>query len=120
MNVCPLMVFRHLLPQVPLIWHTSQSNVTIKTSPFRENQEILEQISQSKAIDTDPVNDDELLQMDSSVNTDDTDLRAIFIATGLFDRPENVESETDLSMSRKQRVQDDYDVDDLLKDVIIS
>ena len=87
---------------------------------FRENQVILEHMSQSGTIDTHPVKDEELLQIESLVNKDDLDLQSVFIATYLFDRPDNAEKKDNLSMLQNRQAEDDYDVDDLLRNALIS
>jgi hypothetical protein len=77
-------------------------------------------MSQPETIDTTPVKNKELLQMESLVNKDDTDLQPVFIATGLFDNPDNGDKEDELPMLQNRQAEDDYDVDDLLKGVLIS
>jgi hypothetical protein len=84
----------------------------------RENQEILQDMSQLKTIEPQSVNDDELLQMETLVNKDDQELRSAFIASGLLDGADGSEADDNVQIPEGKPLEDDYDVDDLLNDVL--
>jgi hypothetical protein len=48
--------------------------------------QVFRAMSQSDAIDTRVVDNNNLLQVEQTTNNDDQDLRSVFIAVGLFDR----------------------------------
>jgi len=75
-------------------------------------------ISKSDAIDTGLVNDNELLQMEQTMNKDDQDLRSVFIEVGLIDRDDQLDIEEEQPIHENNQPEDDYDVDDLLKDAL--
>jgi hypothetical protein len=77
-------------------------------------------ISKSDAIDTGLVNDNELLQMEQTMNKDDQDLRSVFIEVGLIDRDDQSDIEEEQPIHENNQPEDDYDydVDDLLKDAL--
>ena len=75
-------------------------------------------MSESDAIISELVDDNDLLHMEKIMNKDDQDLRSVFIETGLFECNEKSDGEEDQLMDDDQQPQDDYDVDDLLKDAL--
>jgi hypothetical protein len=75
-------------------------------------------ISKSDAIDTGLVNDNELLQMEQTMNKDDQDLRSVFIEVGLIDRNDQSDIEEEQPIHENNQPEDDYDVDNLLKDAL--
>lgn len=83
-----------------------------------EHQEILREMSQSGVIDMQSVNDDDLLQMEKLMNKDDQDLHTVFVEVGLFDQPDKSDLDEEQRMTAYDRCDDDYDVDDLLKDAL--
>jgi hypothetical protein len=87
---------------------------------FSENQEILRAMSHSEAIDTQSACDDDLLQMENWINKDDQDLHSVFIESGLFDRTDKLDFDEEQVMVENDQPEDDYDVDDLLKDALSS
>jgi hypothetical protein len=75
-------------------------------------------MSRSDVIDAQSVNDDDLLQMEKSMNKDDQDLHAVFVEVGLFDQLDKSDLDEEQRMSTCDQHDDDYDVDDLLKDAL--
>ncbi len=55
---------------------------------------------------------------DSSMNKHDQDLRSVFIEVGLIDRDDQSDIEEEQPIHENNQPEDDYDVDDLLKDAL--
>lgn len=74
-------------------------------------------MSQSDTIDVQCVSDDGLIHMEKAMNKDDQDLRSAFVEVGLFDRTDmlNINEEQTAELDRGEN---DYDVDELLKDAL--
>jgi hypothetical protein len=75
-------------------------------------------MSQSHPIDTESVDDNDLLQMEKSMNKDDQDLHAAFVEAGLFNQPDKSNISEEQPMTECNQHDDDYDVDDLLRDAL--
>jgi hypothetical protein len=75
-------------------------------------------MSQSDAINTESVDDNDLLQMEKWMNKDDQDLHAVFVEAGLFDQPDKLNISEEQPMTECDQHDDDYDVDDLLRDAM--
>ncbi|CAF1066407.1 unnamed protein product [Didymodactylos carnosus] len=83
-----------------------------------EYQEILQEMSQSDVIDIQSVDDNDLLQMEKLLNKDDHDLHSLFVEAGLLDQPDKLNINEVQTTTECDRHNDDYDVDDLLKDIM--
>lgn len=88
---------------------------------MRENQEVLRVFSDSEAIDEEAsVEENDLLQLDRSINTMDHALHAILIDVGLLDDHESLinDDETQETEQQQEENNKDYDVDELLANAI--
>jgi hypothetical protein len=67
-----------------------------------ENQEILQDMSQSETIDAQPVKDGELLQMETLAKKSDQELRSVLIGSDLFDHADKLDLKADLPVSNSR------------------
>ena len=75
-------------------------------------------MTQSDVIDMQSVDDNDLLQMEKAMNKDDQDLHAVFVEVGLLEEPDKSNIDDKRPITDCDQHDDDYDVDDLLKDVM--
>ena len=83
-----------------------------------EYQEILQAMSQSDAIDMQRASDDDLIHMKKAMNKDDQDLRSVLVEVGLLDRTDMLNGNEEQPPTELDQCENDYDVDELLKDAL--
>lgn len=75
-------------------------------------------MSKSDAIDMQCVSNDDLIHMEKAMNKDDQDLRLVFVEAGLLNPTDMLNVNEQQPTTGLYQCENDYDVDELLKDAL--